>query len=191
MRGEGFRDNFFVSQHLTGLIGIVLAAFIAPDYQASGEGRPRREGVCLTQRDSMPIKVIFLMVESMVFADDHPAVPACIPHAYLHEDFTAVGRWSSTVRILTQLNRGSKELPVGITSVWRPSRERHSPEWRPANRQSGDWRTRISSPSSHTNSGIQDETLCDAVSDGPSRPGGLELESYPGHLVTISHAANL
>jgi len=40
--------------------------------------------------------------------------------------------------------------------AWRRSRERRSPEWRQASRQSGDWRTRISTPSSHINFGIQD-----------------------------------
>jgi hypothetical protein len=42
-----------------------------------------------------------------------------------------------------------------FSSAWRRSRERRSPEWRHANRQSGDWRTQISNPSSHINFGIQ------------------------------------
>jgi hypothetical protein len=37
----------------------------------------------------------------------------------------------------------------------RRSRERHSPEWRPAIRQSGDWRTRISISSPQIYFGIQ------------------------------------
>src|ERR1700682_2271013 len=44
-----------------------------------------------------------------------------------------------------------------VTSSWRRSRERHSPEWRDATRPSGDWRTRISIPSAQINFGIQVE----------------------------------
>jgi hypothetical protein len=93
MWSEGLRDNFFVSQHLGGIIGVFLAAFITPNHQVFAEGWPRREGVRLTEGDSMPVKVIFLMMESMVLADYHPAVFACVPHACLHEDATIVDRW--------------------------------------------------------------------------------------------------
>jgi len=93
MRSDGLRENFLVSQHLGGLIGILLAALITPNHQALGEGRPRREGICLTEGDSMPIKSILLMMEAMVFADYHPAVFACVPHGCLHEDITLVGGW--------------------------------------------------------------------------------------------------
>ena len=86
MRSEGFREKFFVSQHLGGLIGMFLAAFITPNHQGPGEGRPRREGICHAEGDSVAIKLIFLVMELMVFADYHPAVFACVPHACLPED---------------------------------------------------------------------------------------------------------
>jgi len=92
MRSEGLGDNIFVSQHLDGLIGIFLAAFITPNHQAPGEGRPRCVGICLTEGDSMPIKSILVMMEAMVLANYHPAVSACLPHACLHEDITINGR---------------------------------------------------------------------------------------------------
>jgi len=93
MRSEKLRDHFFVSQHLGGFIGIFLAAFITPNHQALGERRPRRECIRVTEWDSVPIKSIFLMMESMVFADYHPGVFACVPHGCLHEDIALVGGW--------------------------------------------------------------------------------------------------
>lgn len=93
MRSEGLGDDFFVSQHLGGLIRIFLAAFVTSNHQGPGQGRPWGEGVCLTEGDSMPIKSIFLMMEAMVFADYHPGVSACVPHGCLHEDITVVGGW--------------------------------------------------------------------------------------------------
>jgi hypothetical protein len=62
----------------------------------------------------------------------------------------------ATARV--KFRQRSREL-VGnshiFITVGRRSRERHSPEWRPANRQSGDWRTGISTSSSQINFGIQ------------------------------------
>jgi hypothetical protein len=80
MRGEGLGDDFFVSQHFGRLIDMLLAAFITPNHQGPGQGRPRGEGVGLTEGYSMPIKSIFLMMVAMVFADYHPTVSACVPH---------------------------------------------------------------------------------------------------------------
>src|ERR1700716_1702915 len=60
---------------------------------------------------------------------------------------------------------------VGFGLVWRRSRERHSPEWREANRQSGDWRTRNSTPSSHINFGTQD---CAEIFATPELPDQFE-----------------
>ena len=114
MRSEGFREKFFVSQHLGGLIGMFLAAFITPNHQGPGEGRPRREGICHTEGDSMAKKLIFLVMELMVFADYHPAVFACVPHACLHEDITPGGRRLPKVRFATQLKSGGKHLQGGI-----------------------------------------------------------------------------
>jgi len=93
MRSEKLRDHFFVSQHHGGFIGTFPAAFITPNHQAPGERRPRRECIRLTEGDSVPIKSIFLMMESMVFADYHPGVFACVPHGCLPEDITVVDRW--------------------------------------------------------------------------------------------------
>ena len=71
---------------------MLLAAFIAPNRQGPIERRPRREGVCLTEGDSMPKKMIDLMMKFMVFADYHPAVLACVPHAFLPEDIAVTSR---------------------------------------------------------------------------------------------------
>jgi hypothetical protein len=92
MRRESLGKFLFVSQHLGGFIGIFLAAFIASNRQVSGKRRPRREGIGLPKRDSMPIKKIRLMMKSLVFADYHPAVLIRLPHARLHEDTTNSGR---------------------------------------------------------------------------------------------------
>jgi hypothetical protein len=91
VRCESLGENFLVSQHLGGFVGIFLAAFIALNRQAPVQGRPRREAIGLTKWDSMPIKKIRLMMKSLVFADFYLAVLVCLPHARLHKDATNNG----------------------------------------------------------------------------------------------------
>ena len=54
----------------------------------------------------------------------------------------------------TAAREGEEEIVFSF--AWRRSREGHSPEWRPANRQSGDWRTRMQPKFPHQlrNSGL-------------------------------------
>jgi hypothetical protein len=89
---ESLGENFFVSQHLGGFVGILLAAFIASNRQAPGQGRPWRESIGLTKRDSMPKQKILVVMKSLVFADYHPAVLVCLPHVRLSEENTNAGR---------------------------------------------------------------------------------------------------
>src|SRR6202035_258909 len=66
---------------------------------------------------------------------------------------TIIAPANAWVKLSTRSEESVGNLYKLITAG-RRSRERHSPEWRPANRQSGDWRTRISTSSSQINSGI-------------------------------------
>jgi hypothetical protein len=81
-----------------------------------------------------------------------------------HKTLTTFGKPPAVVPIIAPANAPVKlparwrELVVNLSNfitARRRSRERHSPEWRPANRQSGDWRTRISTSSSQINFEIQ------------------------------------
>jgi hypothetical protein len=71
---ESLGKNFFVAKDFGGFAGIFLAAFIASNRQAPVEKKPRREGIGLPKRDSVPIKMIRWMMKSLIFADYHPAV---------------------------------------------------------------------------------------------------------------------
>jgi hypothetical protein len=79
------------------------------------------------------------------------------------------------------LNAISPSLPKlfqffrGIFSIaWRRSRERHSPEWRPAHRQSGDWRARSSTPTFQPNFGFQFQWAGNKT-EGPDFSRGIVL----------------
>jgi hypothetical protein len=117
MRSEGFRENFLVSHHLGGLIGMFLAAFITPNHQGPDEGRPRREGICYTEGDSMAKKLIFVVMELMVFADYHPAVFACVPHARLPEDITPLVAGNQRCESQLSLSAGASTCKAGLYTI--------------------------------------------------------------------------
>jgi hypothetical protein len=61
-----------------------------------------------------------------------------------------------------------------FSTARRRSRERHSPEWRPADRQSGDWRTQGSTPNCQINFGFH-VSLAGSKSEGPDLSRGIVL----------------
>src|SRR5712692_7218448 len=97
MRSERRSHTFFKSQHFGGFIGILLAAHIAPNHDATGKSRRSRVSIRLTEGDSMPKKTILLIMKTTVLADYHPAIVACVPHSQLQQDISANGcggnRW--------------------------------------------------------------------------------------------------
>jgi hypothetical protein len=69
MWSESLRKLLFEPQYVVGFVGILFAALIASNVETPGESRPRRDGVCLTERYSMPKEQIGVAMKSTVFAD--------------------------------------------------------------------------------------------------------------------------
>src|SRR6266404_2111640 len=92
--------------------GKTSSYFITPNHQGPAEGRPRREGICHAEGDSMAIKLIFLVMELMVFADYHPAVFACVPHACLPEDIRPLVAGNQRCESQLSLSAGASKDPT-------------------------------------------------------------------------------
>jgi hypothetical protein len=90
MGSERLRNTLFESQHFCGIIGVFLAAFIAPNHQTPGESGSRRVGIGFTEGNSVPEGTVDLM-KAMVFADYHAAILASVPDRVPPKDVAAIG----------------------------------------------------------------------------------------------------
>jgi hypothetical protein len=96
MGSERLRKLLFKFQHFRGFVGILLAALIAPDCYPALESRERHDSICLSKRDSMPIKKILPNMKPMILAEHHPAIMAIFPHTNTNRAITIIGRWQPT-----------------------------------------------------------------------------------------------
>jgi hypothetical protein len=74
MRFEVWAEIHLVAHHFGRIVGVFLAALITTNGQGEVDGWRRRKRVGLSERNLVSAEKILLAVETVVFADDNPAI---------------------------------------------------------------------------------------------------------------------
>src|SRR6266852_2281030 len=93
MRNERVRKLLFEFEHFCRIIEILFAAVIAPNAEATFEGRASSDGIGLGKRNPMPEEKVVPKMKPVVLAEHHPAIAAIHPHffPYSSPSFVSVG----------------------------------------------------------------------------------------------------
>src|SRR5215469_8792629 len=74
MRHEVFRNFDFVSHYFLRLVGILLAATLAANFDFLGQHGKRSKRICLPEQDAVLIADVSLVVKAMILTDNSPEV---------------------------------------------------------------------------------------------------------------------
>jgi len=93
VRNEGTRRVEFDSQHVFGMVGILLAAVIAAYSEVSIDGGRRKTSVRLAERNSVAEEHVLNFVKSMVLAEHDPIVQALVSHVTFPSPVSQIANW--------------------------------------------------------------------------------------------------
>src|SRR6266852_3409582 len=85
MRDERVRKLLFEFEHFCRIIEILFAAVVAPNAEATFEGRASGDGIGLGKRDLMSVEKVVPTMKPVVLAEHHPAILAIYPHFFLYD----------------------------------------------------------------------------------------------------------
>jgi hypothetical protein len=84
---EGFRAFHLNSYQLFGLVGIFLAAIVAPDLEVAIHGRGREKSIGFSERNLVGEEEVLLPMKSVILAEHDPKILTGIYHYALTRKF--------------------------------------------------------------------------------------------------------